>query len=156
MNTKLFLKLATLLLFMMVHGCFFPVFWGNPGYMVTIEIQRIAGKDAIVVEKVLRNYDFKTLSPRLSGERCVWFRKEIPTSRQIEYPFVKAAVCFEGTDGQDVVKDFRILIMNEWQGKDAQLQREIDSTADILIAELLKLVGKENIAVTRKATGPPF
>ena len=145
-----------LLLFGLLHGCLFPAMWSNPGYMISIEIQKVNKKDAVLVESVLREHNFNVSKQHVTGERCVWYKKEIHINGQIEYPYIKAAVCFDEIPGQDITKDFRILIMNEWQGKAPQLKHEIDSIADILIAELKKLVGEENIKVERKATGPPF
>jgi hypothetical protein len=152
----LYSKLFIAFLVMTLQGCPFPVMWSNPGYMVSIEIPKLNRKDVALAGSVLRDHSFNTVSSRVAGERCTWYKKEVLTSEQSDYPFVKAAVCFDETEGTDTVRDFRVLIMNEWQGKEPQLKQEIDSTADILIAELKKLSREEKITVERKATGPPF
>jgi len=150
------LKIAQLLIFMILHGCFFPVMWSTPGYMVSIESQKVNKKDAAVIEGVLSEHDFNAAAKRVTDERCVWYKKDIAAGKQIDHPYVKVGVCYDDGPGKDIVKDFRILVMNAWEGRNAQLKQEIDSIADILITELKKLVRAENIAVRRKTTGPPF
>lgn len=130
--------------------------WSNPGYMVSIDVQEISKKDGHSVEAVIKAQNYITTGERFTNIRCVWYKKTIITDKLIEKPYVKTAVCFNEESDSDMAKDFSILIMNEWQGQYPQLKQEIDSIADILIAELKKLVGEENIKVERKATGPPF
>ena len=155
-SKKHYSKVLITLLFMMLQGCLFPVMWSNPGYMVSIEAQKIYKKDVVLFEDVLKEHNFNTSAKRGTSIICVWYKKDMSTGRRLEHPFVKTAVCYNEVPGTDMVKDFSFLIMNEWDGQDPELKQEIDSIADILIAELRKLVCTENITVERKATGPPF
>jgi len=153
---KLYSTVSITLVFMMLHGCLFPVMWSNPGYMVSIEAKKIYKKDVVLFEDILKEHNFDTAVKRETSIICVWHKKDMSTGRQIKHPFVKTAVCYNEIPGTDMMKDFSFLIMNEWEGQDPELKHEIDSIANILIAELKKLVGEENIRVERKATGPPF
>ena len=64
-----------LLLLGLLHGCLFPAMWSNPGYMISIEIQKVNKKDVVLVESVLREHNFNMATQHVTGERCVWYIK---------------------------------------------------------------------------------
>ena len=137
-------------------GCLFPVMWSKPGYIISIEVQKTNKKAASSLEDALKELSFDMLEERRKGERCDLYSRRVVVDKRIEHPYVRTVVCYSADQESDQLNDFRILIYNDWDGQDSQLKKEIDKVADILIAELKKLVGEENIKVERKATSPPF
>ena len=156
MSTKKpYIKWVILLLCMILHGCLIPGIWSNPGYAANIKVQNIYKQDISLIETILAENNFKWAARPVGSKECDWYAKNI-IGDQLKHPLVEIGICFNTEDKADPIKYFKILIFNDFKGQDPQLKQEIDSIADILTAELKKLVGEENIKVERKATSPPF
>ena len=69
---KLYSTVSITLVFMMLHGCLFPVMWSNPGYMVSIEAKKIYKKDVVLFEDILKEHNFDTAVKRETSIICVW------------------------------------------------------------------------------------
>jgi hypothetical protein len=129
----------------------------KPGYVADIKTRNIIKSGVDTMEQVLINQDFRLFSkrgPRKYG--CVQYDKIATTDKRVNYPLVTVQICYTDVAASETIKDFRILITNEYEGQRPEIKNEIDRIADILYRELTTLAGKENVTIYRGPMGPPF
>ncbi len=151
-----------MMLFMVTFlgGCLFPVMWNKPGYGISLTVPAIH-KDAITsIKNTLKAENFELTSEKQFYVRDLFsYSKNIADlATKVDHPYISLTFSYDKIKGQipEQVTSFTIGIGNEWNGQQPQLKRQMDRTADILISELKKFVGQENITVERTAIGPPF
>jgi hypothetical protein len=131
--------------------------WSNPGFMIDIEAEEINKKDIEILELSLKDQNYSLFSTREKENfGCNQYSKAITADEQIKHPAVTVLICYDDNKELGRITKFGILIMNEWEGQKPQIKQEIQRIGNILYAELIELVGKENVTIERKATGPPF
>ena len=139
-----------------IYGCISPKMFSYPGYMISIEIKNISTRNIGIIEKIIKDIKFKKVEERNKLERCDLYSMNIGLDNQLKHPYIRAVVCYSKGESAYIVNDFRILIINAWEGNAPSLKGKIDSIGDFLIAELKNTVGDNNIIIERKTTGPPF
>lgn len=146
--------LTVLIIAMALNGCFLHSAVG-PGYAVDIKVSsdrllKIA--DIKFIENIVTTEAFhgKRITPSDKRE-CVHFVKDTPQI-QVGYCYDKTKTLSDG----DGIKNFRLLISNDWKGQESSLKQEIDRLGDVFYKELADRFGKENVKLERRRTGPPF
>jgi hypothetical protein len=134
--------------------------WSKPGYGISITVPMVH-KDAITsIQNTLRTEEFELKSEKEFYVRDLFsYSKDITNvAKKVDHPYILLTLSYDKVKGQiaEQVTSFKIGMGNEWDGQQPQLKQEMDRTADILISELTKIIGKENIIVERTAIGPPF
>ena len=137
----------------LLNGCIFPVMWSNPGYEINLKSSKVMNDYVILVKQLLEWEGYGYLA---KSERCFQYSKVIVNEEEINHPDVGVLVCFDKAKEYEEVKRFNVLIANFWQGQEPIFKQEIDRMGDILYEKLVELIGKENITIERRATGPPF
>ena len=139
-----------------IYGCISHKMFGYPGYMVSIEGKNMSVRDIGIMEKTIKERDFAMVEERNKGERCDLYSKYISSNKQIKHSYIKIVVCYSKEESADRINNFKMLVINAWEGNDPSLKGKIDSIGDVLYAELKKTVGDNNIKIERNTTGPPF
>jgi len=139
-----------------VCGCISSKMFSYPGYMISIEIKNISTRNVGIMEKIIKEIGFNIVEERNKTERCDLYSMKIGLDNQLKHPYIRTVVCYSKGESADIVNDFRILIINAWEGNAPLLKEKIDSIGDFLLVELKNTVGDNNIIIERKTTGPPF
>lgn len=142
--------------FLSLNGCVFPVMWSNPGFMIDIDVEKIKKEQILTLESLLINQDYNLFSARRKDKRCVQYSKIITTDKQTEHPVVDVLLCYDENKELDKIAKFGVLIINAWEGQRPEIKNEINRIGNIMYDELTTMVGKDNISIKRKTTGPPF
>ncbi len=144
-----------LVMFLLLNGCFLNSVIG-PGYAVDIEVSDIVGlkyNDIRFIDDIIANEEFtvKRVTPSDKSE-CVHFAKDSPP--------VQVGYCYDikrfSDDTIQGIRNFGLLVSNDWEGKEPAIKQEIDRLGDVLYKALADRFGKENVKIERRRSGPPF
>jgi hypothetical protein len=156
--------LLSFIMGLLFHGCLLHPIAG-PGYVIDIRVVSSAVVDRghmKHLEAVAATEKFVGKRISLSGRRtCLYFGRDLdePQFRQLDYKFIQLGYCYDIdniTNGDEGLRNVRVFIDNDWQGQASIIKQEIDRLGNVFYQELANLVGKENVIIERRRTGPPF
>lgn len=156
--------LLILIMGLFLHGCpLYPV--AGPGYAIDIRVvtSGVIDKEHIAhLEAVAATEKFVGKRISLSGNRtCLYFGRDLdePKFRHLNYRFVDLGYCYDRESSLTVdqgLRNLRVFIDNVWEGQKPPIKEEIDRLGDVFYGELAAKLGKENVRIERRRTGPPF
>jgi len=124
--------------------------------MINLEGNKISAGNIRQMEEIIKEKGFAMIGERNGNERCDLYSKNVVLGEQIRHPYIRLSVCYSKKSDVDMINDFRMLIINAWEGNSPLLKEEIDRVGDVLFTELKKTVSDNTIKIERNTTAPPF
>lgn len=153
---KIYIVGCCFTIYFSLYGCLLPSMWKNPGYRVSLTVHQCQLVNIGIIENYLKENGYHLDAKSYFNSRhVIQYSKTVIKNTQIKDPKVTVIMLQDNIDN-DRCDSLRIAIQNWYHGNNLRIREEIDKTGNALEAKLSLIVGKKNVELIRKTTGPPF
>lgn len=151
-------RIVCLITVLWLYGCGFPFIWGDPGFIIDIEVQKVKAMDLKALREFIINQGYRPISFS-ENQQLEQYQKIIEIEGFSRHPYVELSIHYDFFDKSKeftILSNFNISIRNIWEGQRINIKNEINRMGNLVYVELVNLVGKDSIIFKSRSSGPPW